>query len=293
MIVGRLGMPDVGGSYFTFSNENNDLIWGFLAECHRRGWVYRGHDTMPWCPRCGTGLSQMEMNEGYQDREDPGLTVRFPLVDRPGEALLVWTTTPWTLAANVAAAVGPDLRYVKVRQGEDAFWLGKGTLRQALRGPFTVAGRGRRLGAGRPALHGSVRRPAGGRGRLRRGRLRAPRGHVGRGRRGGGDGHRPHRPGLRRRGLPAGPCPRPAGDRPHRRGRALLPGLRLADRPRGPQRRRADHQRPRAARGSSTTSSRTATATRTAGAAARRCCSGSWTSGTSAWARSTTGPATS
>ena len=138
MIVGRLGMPELGGSYFTFSNENNDLIWGFLAECHRRGWVYRGHDTMPWCPRCGTGLSQMEMNEGYQDREDPGLTVRLPLVDRPGESLLVWTTTPWTLAANVAAAVGSDLRYVRVRQGDDHFWLGKGTLRQAIRGPFQV-----------------------------------------------------------------------------------------------------------------------------------------------------------
>ena len=138
MLVGRLGMPEVGGSYFTFSNENNDLIWGFLAECHRRGWVYRGHDTMPWCPRCGTGLSQMEMNEGYADREDPGLTVRFPLVDRPGEALLVWTTTPWTLAANVAAAVGEDLAYARVRQGDDVFWLAKGTLKQALRGPFTV-----------------------------------------------------------------------------------------------------------------------------------------------------------
>jgi isoleucyl-tRNA synthetase len=138
MLVGRLGMPDLGGSYFTFSNENNDLIWGFLAECHRRGWVYRGHDTMPWCPRCGTGLSQMEMNEGYQDREDPGLTVRFPLPDRPGESLLVWTTTPWTLAANVAAAVGPDLRYVRVRQGEETFWLSRGTLKQVLRGPFEV-----------------------------------------------------------------------------------------------------------------------------------------------------------
>jgi isoleucyl-tRNA synthetase len=138
MLVGRLGMPDVGGSYFTFSNENNDLIWGFLAEVHRRGWLYKGHDTMPWCPRCGTGLSQMEMNEGYQDREDPGLTVRFPLVDRPGEALLVWTTTPWTLTSNVAAAVGPQVRYVKVRQGNDRFWLGKGTLKTALQGPFTV-----------------------------------------------------------------------------------------------------------------------------------------------------------
>ena len=138
MLIGRLGMPEVGGSYFTFSNENNDLIWGFLAECHRRGWVYRGHDTMPWCPRCGTGLSQMEMNEGYADREDPGLTVRLPLADRPGEALLVWTTTPWTLAANVAAAVGEDLVYAKVRQGDAVYWLAKGTLRQALRGPFTV-----------------------------------------------------------------------------------------------------------------------------------------------------------
>lgn len=138
MVVGRLGMPELGGSYFTFSNENNDLIWGFLAECHQRGWVYKGHDSMPWCPRCGTGLSQMEMNEGYADREDPGLTVRLPLVDRPGESLLVWTTTPWTLAANVAAAVGPELTYLRIRQGDGEHWVGKGTLRQAVVGPFTV-----------------------------------------------------------------------------------------------------------------------------------------------------------
>jgi isoleucyl-tRNA synthetase len=138
MLVGRLGMPDIGGSYFTFSNENNDLIWGFLAECHRRGWIRKGHDSMPWCPRCGTGLSQMEMNEGYQDRDDPGLTVTLPLVDRPGERLLVWTTTPWTLAANVAAAVGPGLSYVLVRQGEARLWLGRARLKAALVGPFEV-----------------------------------------------------------------------------------------------------------------------------------------------------------
>ncbi len=138
MIVGRLGMPELGGSYFTFSNENNDLIWGFLAECHQRGWIYKGHDTMPWCARCGTGLSQTEVNEGYQDRDDPGLTVRFPLLDRAGESLLVWTTTPWTLTSNVAAAVGPELRYVQVRQGSDTFWLGKGTVKTALEGGFEV-----------------------------------------------------------------------------------------------------------------------------------------------------------
>src|SRR5262245_37591206 len=138
MLVGRLGMKELGGSYFTFSNENNDLIWGFLAECHRRGWVYKGHDSMPWCPRCGTGISQHEMTEGYRDREDPGLTVRLPLVDRPGEWLLVWTTTPWTLAANVAAAVHPEQRYVRIRQGDDRYWLGRGVLNRAVVGAFTV-----------------------------------------------------------------------------------------------------------------------------------------------------------
>ena len=247
MVVGRLGMPDVGGSYFTFSNENNDLIWGFLAECHKRGWIYRGHDTMPWCPRCGTGLSQMEMNEGYQDREDPGLTVRFPLLDRPGESLLVWTTTPWTLAANVAAAVGPDLRYVKVRQGEDLFWLSRGTLKQVLQGPFQVVeeAAGADLVGWRyagpfddlPAVRDAFAEAG----------YDAPRGRVERRRRGGGDRHRPHRPGLRRRGLPARADPRAAGRRADRRGRSLLPELRLAQRARGAGGHRGDHRRPRAA----------------------------------------------
>ncbi len=153
MLVGRLGMKDVGGSYFTFSNENNDLIWGFLAECHRRGLVYKGHDTMPWCARCGTGLSEMEMNEGYRDREDPGLTIKFPLVERPGESLLVWTTTPWTLTANVAAAVGEDLAYVLVRQGEELLWLAKGTLKTALAGRSKSS----RSGAGQISSAGATR----------------------------------------------------------------------------------------------------------------------------------------
>jgi isoleucyl-tRNA synthetase len=138
MLVGRLGHPELGGSYYTFSSENNDLIWGFLAECHRRGLIYKGLDSMPWCPRCGTGLSQMEMNEGYADREDPGLTIRLPLVDRPGESLLVWTTTPWTLAANIAAAVGPTLRYVRISQNGESLWVGRGTLKSAVVGTYEV-----------------------------------------------------------------------------------------------------------------------------------------------------------
>ena len=124
---------------------------------------------MPWCARCGTGLSEMEMNEGYADREDPGLTIRLPLVDRPGEALLVWTTTPWTLTANVAAAVGEDLAYVLVRQGDALQWLAKGTLKTALEGPFEVVEERRGADIVGWRYDGAVRRPAGGPGGLREG----------------------------------------------------------------------------------------------------------------------------
>ncbi len=103
-------------SYHTMSDENNYTIWHFLKVCHERGWVYEGTDVMPWCPRCGTGLSEHEIvTEGYQEIVHPGLYVRFPLVGRDDEALLVWTTTPWTLAANTAAYVHPDLTYAKAR----------------------------------------------------------------------------------------------------------------------------------------------------------------------------------
>jgi len=137
-IVGQLGLPQLGGSYFTFSDKNNYDIWKFLKTCHAHGWLYKGTDVMPWCWRCGTGISQHEIvTEGYIERSDPGLTVRFPLVGRERESLLVWTTTPWTLTSNVAAAVGPDLTYVKVRQGEEFLYLSKGTTRM-LKGEFQV-----------------------------------------------------------------------------------------------------------------------------------------------------------
>jgi isoleucyl-tRNA synthetase len=137
-IVGRLGMPELGGSYFTFSDENNYAIWGVLKSCHEHGWVYKGTDVMPWCARCGTGLSQHEIvTEGYQELVHPSITLRLPLRERPGESLLVWTTTPWTLTSNVAAAVGPALDYVRVRQGEEVFYLSKGTLHM-LQGTYTV-----------------------------------------------------------------------------------------------------------------------------------------------------------
>jgi isoleucyl-tRNA synthetase len=136
----RLGYwMDWDNSYYTLSDENNYTIWQFLKRCHQRGWIYKGHDVMPWCPRCGTGISEHEIvTEGYQERTHASLYVRFPLRERPGESLLVWTTTPWTLAANVAAAVHPDLTYVKVRDSEGVYYLAKGTLGRAISRPHEV-----------------------------------------------------------------------------------------------------------------------------------------------------------
>ncbi|MCC6626014.1 MAG: isoleucine--tRNA ligase [Chloroflexi bacterium] len=130
----RLGYwMDWDDSYYTMSDENNYTIWQFLKSCHERGWIYKGHDVMPWCPRCATGISNMEIvTEGYQERTHTSVYVRFPLHDRPGEYLLAWTTTPWTLAANVAAAVHPDLTYVKVRDDTGVYYLAKGCLGRAI-----------------------------------------------------------------------------------------------------------------------------------------------------------------
>ena len=139
-VVAHLGLPELGGSYFTFSNENNFIIWAFLKKCWENGWLYKGDDVMPWCPRCATGISQHEIvTEGYQEITHRSVILRFPLLGREKESLLIWTTTPWTLTSNVAAAVGPDLTYVKVKQGDEVLYLSKGTL-SMLHGPYEVLG---------------------------------------------------------------------------------------------------------------------------------------------------------
>ncbi|RPI26471.1 MAG: isoleucine--tRNA ligase, partial [Chloroflexota bacterium] len=150
-VVGQLGLPQMGGSYFTFSNENNYMIWTFLKKCWEKGWIYRGADVMPWCPRCATAISQHEIvTDGYVELTHPAVTLRLPLVGSAGEprrdpetglpeSLLVWTTTPWTLTSNVAAAVGPELVYAKVRTGSEILYLSKGTLNM-LQGSYEVLG---------------------------------------------------------------------------------------------------------------------------------------------------------
>ena len=138
----RLGYwMDWDDSYHTKSDENNYTIWHFLKTCHQKGWLYEGRDVMPWCPRCGTGLSEHEIvTEGYKEIVHPGLFVKFPLLDADGqESLLVWTTTPWTLTANAAAAVHPEKTYIKVRQDGETLYLIK-ERESVLKGEYEVLG---------------------------------------------------------------------------------------------------------------------------------------------------------
>ncbi|MGZ4401481.1 MAG: isoleucine--tRNA ligase [Gaiellaceae bacterium] len=115
----RLGMwMDWDNDYYTFSDTNIEYIWRFLKECHARDWLYKGHRSVEWCPRCGTSLSQHELINSYEELTHPSLYVRFPLKGREGESLVVWTTTPWTLPANVAAAVKPDAEYGLTEEGD-------------------------------------------------------------------------------------------------------------------------------------------------------------------------------
>jgi isoleucyl-tRNA synthetase len=116
-------------SYFTMSNENNYTIWSFLKKCHTKGLIYRGYDAMPWCGRCGVGLSEQEMKEGYKLIEHRAAFVKFPIRHRPGENLLVWTTTPWTLTSNVGAAVNPELVYLKVQLKGESYYVSKGAFK--------------------------------------------------------------------------------------------------------------------------------------------------------------------
>ena len=135
----RLGQwMDWGRDYLTFSDTNIEYIWRFLSIVHERGWLYRGHRSTEWCPRCGTSISAHELVGSYVDREDPSLSVRFPLLDRPGQAIVIWTTTPWTLPANVAAAVSPTAEYGRLANGD---WLAA----ERSDGPFEEVVRGEGL----------------------------------------------------------------------------------------------------------------------------------------------------
>jgi isoleucyl-tRNA synthetase len=132
----RMGQwMDWENSYFTYSDLNISHIWHVLKICHEKGWLYKGHRSMPWCARCGTALSQHEMTatNSYRNMTHTAVFVRFPIEGRRNESFLVWTTTPWTLTANVALAVHPELDYVRAKVGDEVLVLSRGAYGSAVR----------------------------------------------------------------------------------------------------------------------------------------------------------------
>lgn len=135
----RLGQwMDWDNSYYTHTDSNISYIWHFLKTCHKKGWLITDHYPMPWCTRCGTSLSQHEQHGSYEELTHTAIYVKFPLKEpvhnsssqKPEENycrqhLLVWTTTPWTLTANTAVAVNPELTYCQIKQGEEIYYLAK------------------------------------------------------------------------------------------------------------------------------------------------------------------------
>jgi isoleucyl-tRNA synthetase len=119
-VVPRMGrFVDMENDYKTMDSTYTESVWWVFSELNKKGLVYEGFKTMHLCPRCGTTLSNFEVNLGYKDIKDIAVTVKMPLIDDAGNAtdtsMLIWTTTPWTLPGNMAVAVNRGIEYVKVR----------------------------------------------------------------------------------------------------------------------------------------------------------------------------------
>ena len=119
----RLGQwMDWDNSYFTNTEENITAIWHFLKKCHEKGMIEQSFRPMPWCPRCGTSLSEHEMAGSYKQLVHKAVYFKLPLIGTDSK-IVVWTTTPWTLSSNVALAVNPEIDYVKVKVKSDDKYL--------------------------------------------------------------------------------------------------------------------------------------------------------------------------
>jgi isoleucyl-tRNA synthetase len=115
----RMGfLIDMDDPYITLNNDYIESCWWIIQEFFKDGMIYEGHKILPYCPRCGTGLASHEVAQGYKDVKTLTVTVKFKRKDRD-EYFLAWTTTPWTLASNVALTVGADVDYVKVKAHDD------------------------------------------------------------------------------------------------------------------------------------------------------------------------------
>jgi isoleucyl-tRNA synthetase len=122
----RFGLHwDLENPYLTLQNEYISSAWSFFKRCEEKKLLYRGRATTAWCPRCQTALAGYEATDEYRDVSDYSIYVKFPLVGKKDEFIIVWTTTPWTLPANLAVTINPKYEYVKVKVGDERWLLAK------------------------------------------------------------------------------------------------------------------------------------------------------------------------
>jgi len=121
----RMGyLIDMDDPYITLDNDYIESCWWILKEFFKAGLIYEGHKILPYCPRCGTGLASHEVAQGYKEIKSNTITAKFKRKDAD-EYFLAWTTTPWTLASNVALTVGADIDYIRAEQDGNIYYVAK------------------------------------------------------------------------------------------------------------------------------------------------------------------------
>ena len=155
-LTDRIGFwIDMKHPYITFDNSYIETCWWIINELWEKGLIYQGYKVTPHCPRCGTSLSSHEVALGYDEADDPSIYIKFRLIEKSEKKLsnnialgydnfdiffLAWTTTPWTLPANVALAVAADAEYVLVESKGEILILAKPLLEKSIVGEFRVIG---------------------------------------------------------------------------------------------------------------------------------------------------------
>jgi len=129
---------DMETPYITFTPEYIESVWYLLAQFFKSGLIYRGYKVVPFCPRCGTGLSDHEVAQGYRDTEDPSVFLKLPVVGEENCYFLVWTTTPWTLLSNVAIAVNPKYSYITAEYQGEKLILAKDRAEAVFEGEYRI-----------------------------------------------------------------------------------------------------------------------------------------------------------
>ncbi|MGD8189697.1 isoleucine--tRNA ligase [Brevibacillus ginsengisoli] len=128
---------DMDHPYVTLTNDYIESVWHILSEIHKKGLLYKGHRVSPYCPDCQTTLSSHEVAQGYEDVKDLSATVKFRSKNSQ-DIFLAWTTTPWTLPANVALAINKEIDYVRVKQNDEVYVVAKNLVEKAFKENYEI-----------------------------------------------------------------------------------------------------------------------------------------------------------